>query len=282
MGNALPNKNSLLDAYQRLDKMHPHELLPLERRLPLELRCEERDKYRIIMTMILSGGTTDKRLTTCLGKLFKRYPDFESLRNLRKHEIKPLLGNKDNGGIGLGYGDPDRGGNGGRLWSFLECYFGVWRETITEANILNLYQKKGFKAGHFVKLLQAYCFGNNNVIPLDTPVLSALRDPLFPAYCNCSAAQMRQDIEDKLRGESDAPLIDFHELLRFIGQTGARDPKHYNNDDINVIIGWNAWRILCSQRRSEITEDWIFDHLVKDESIAQKLWHFFRESADSY
>lgn len=280
MGNSLPNKDSLLDAYRRLDKRHPHELLPLERRLPPELRYEERDRYRIIMTMILSGSTTDKRLTICLGQLFKRYPDFESMRNLRKHEIKPLLGNKDDGGIGLGYGDPDRGGNGGRLWSFLECYFGIWRETLTEANILILYQKKGFKAGHFVRLLQAYCFGNDNVIPLDTPALSALRAPLFPAYGNFSADQIRQDIEDKLRGESGVPLIDFHELLRFIGQTGGRGPKHFNNEDINAIIGWNAWRLLCSQKRAEVTENWIYKHLIRDESIAKRLWHFYREIAD--
>ncbi len=148
MENSLPNKNSLLDAYRRLDKRHPHELLPLERRLPPELRCEERDKYRVVMTMILSGGTTDKRLTTCLGKLFKRYPDFESMRNLQKHEIKPLLGSKDEGGIGLGWGDPDRSGNGGRLWSFLECYFSVWGGTIAESSILGLNQKTGFQRGH--------------------------------------------------------------------------------------------------------------------------------------
>jgi len=91
------------------------------------------------MTMILAAGTADKRLSTCLGKLFKGYPNFESMRNLEKQEIKPLLGD-----IGLGLRDPDRGGNGGRLWSFLECYFGVWRETITEANILTLSEKKGF------------------------------------------------------------------------------------------------------------------------------------------
>ncbi len=277
MGNSFPDKNSLLDAYHRLDSRHPHNLLPLETRLPDELRCELRDRYRIIMTMILAQARGDKPLTECLKLLFNTRPDFESMRNLQKHQIKPLLGNKDDGGIGLGFGDPDRGGNGGRLWSFRECYFGVWRERITEANILTLYQERGFKAGHFVRLLQAYCFGNNNVIPLDRPALGALRDPLFPEYLNISDNQIREDIESKLRGEPGVSLIDFHEMLRFIGQTGGRDPEHFNSDDRNVIIGWNAWRLLCSQKHGKITEKWIREHLVKDGGIAKDLWLFYRK-----
>lgn len=133
-----------------------------------------------------------------------------------------------------------------------------------------------------MKLLQAYCFGNNNVIPLDTPALSALRDPLFPVYCNFSANEIPRDIEDKLRGEPGVSLIDFHEMLRFIGQTGGRDPKHFNSDDINVVIGWNAWRLLCSQKRAEITEDWIYKHLIRNEKIAKKLWDFFLEITEPW
>jgi hypothetical protein len=246
--------------------MHPHELLPLESRLPRELHWEERDRYRIIMTMILSGGASDRRLSTCLGKVFKRYPNFESMRNLQKHEIKLLLRE-----CGFTYVDPDRGGNGGRLWSFLECYHGARIEAITEADILGtLHQKNGFIAGHFVALVQAYCFGNNNVIPLDRPALSALRDPLFPAYCNFSDSQIRQDIEDKLRGEAGVSLIDFHEMLRFIEQYTGKSRRKQDN----IVIGWNAWRLLCSNRCNEITADWtwIYNNLVKDERLAKELW----------
>jgi hypothetical protein len=282
MSQGCPNSQDLLEVYHWLDSRHPHNLLPLESRLPDELECKSRDQYRIIMTMILAQANKDKHLTECLKLLFKRHPDFKSMKNLQKHEIKRLLGKKNEGGIGLGYRNPDRGGNGGRLWSFLECYFGVWRETITEANILTLYQKNGFKAGHFVKLLQAYYFDNNNVIPLDTPALNVLRDPLFPGYSNISDNQIRKDIEGKLRGEPGVSLIDFHEMLRFIGQTGGRDPKHFNSDDINVVIGWNAWRLLCSLEREEITKDWkwIYNHLVKNEGLAKDLWLFYRNVLD--
>ena len=274
-----PSKKDLLEAYNQLHSNHPHYLLPLETKLPDELKCESRDRYRIIITMILAQANRDKPLTECLKLLFKRHPDFGSMRNLQKHEIKRLLCKKNDGGIGLGYGDPDRGGNGGRLWSFLECYFGIWRGIITEANILTLYQKKGFKPGHFVKLLQAYRFGNNNVIPLDRPALSVLRDPLFPIYGSFSDDRIRKDIEGKLRGEPGVSLIDFHELLRFTGQTGGRNAKHFNSDDINVITGWNAWRLLCSSKREWITRDckWIYNHLVKDEGIAKELWCFFQK-----
>lgn len=266
MGNSFPNKNSLVDAYRQLYKMHPHELLPLETELPPELRCEERDKYRIIMTMILAGGIGDKRLATCLGRLFKRYPDFESMRHL-----PPLLG-----GIGLAFGDPDRGGNGGRLRSFLECYFGVWGGRITEDDILTLYQKKGFGGGKFVRALQAYCCGNRDVLPLDMPALSALRDPLFPEYCNSSDDEIRKDIEGKLRGETGVSLIDFHELLRFVEQYSRAKSDKTKKD---IIIGWNAWRLLCSNEREQITKDWgwIYEHLVRDEGIAKELWLFYRK-----
>ncbi len=276
MVNPFPSKNSLLDAYRQLYKMHPHKLLPLETELPLELRCEERDKYRIIMTMILAGGIGDKRLATCLGQLFREYPSFESLRNLDRQGVRRLLGAKQDGGIGLGYSDPEAGGNGARLCSFLECYFGPWRETITEANILTLYQKKGFRGGKFVRTLQAYCCGNRDVLPLDTPALSALRDPLFPEYDNSSDEEIRKDIEGKLHGETGVSLIDFHELLRFVEQYSRAKSDKTKKD---IFIGWNAWRLLCSNEREQITRgwEWIYQHLVKDETIAKVLWQFLRK-----
>ncbi len=275
MGNSFPNKNSLLDAYRQLYKMHPHELLPLETELPPELRCEEREKYRIIVTMILSGSTSDKKLTTCLGKLFKSYPQFGSFRNLSEQAVERLLGKKPLG-IGLGLQSHDTGGNGARLCSFLECYFGPWGQTITEANILTLYQKKGFGGGKFVRALQAYCCGNRDVLPLDKPALSALRDPLFPGYISFSDYDIRKDIEGKLRGETGVSLIDFHELLRFVEQYSRAKSDNAKKD---IIIGWNAWRLLCSNEREQITKDWewIYKHLVRDEGIAKELWQFFRK-----
>jgi hypothetical protein len=147
------------------------------------------------MTMILAGGIGDKRLTTCLGQLFKEHPSFESLRNLDVQGIRQLLGAKKDGGIGLGFVNPDAGGNGARLWNFKECYFGPWKEKITEDNILILYHKNGFGGGKFVRTLQAYCCGNKDVLPLDKPALRALRDPLFPEYLDNSDDEIRRDIE---------------------------------------------------------------------------------------
>lgn len=108
--------------------------------------------------------------------------------------------------------------------------------------------------------------------------MSALRDQLFPGYCNISDNQVREDIEIKLKAE--VPLLDFHELLRFIGQTGGRDPEHFTKEDHNVVIGWNAWRLLCSTKRQQFTREWVRQYLVKDESMAQQLWDFFREISD--
>jgi len=266
-----PSRQELLKIYDQLDKeMHRHYLLPLETRLPCELRYESRDEYRITMTMILSQGTKDKPLAKSLSKLFKRITNFDALRGLKKRDIEQLLH-----ASGIGLWNADRGGNGGRLWSFVECYFGPRNEKITEANVLKLYQKRGFGGGKFVRLLQAYRFGNRNVIPLDTPALSALRDPLFPSYCNYSDAEIRQDIESKLRSEPRVSLIDFHEMLRFLEQYYGKDKKE--QDD--VIIGWNAWRLLCSNRREQITRDhtWIQSNLVKDPSLATEVWRFYRE-----
>ena len=271
MNQGGPSKEQLLEVYDWLDKkMHPHHLLPLETRLPEELKRESRDKYRIIMTMILSGLTLDKALTKSLSKLFKCYTDFQALRGLGRYEIKQLLSES-----GVGLNDPDHGGNGGRLWSLLECYFGTWGETVTERNIQDLYQKKGFKGGKFARLLQAYCFGNNHVVPLDTPALNALRDPLFPGYCVYSGEEIRKDIEDKLRDEPKVSLIDFHEMLRFLEQYTGKSSKEQDN----IIIGWNAWRLLCSSKRERITRDWtwIYDHLVQEKGIAEELWRFYHK-----
>lgn len=174
-----PHKDDILRAYHELYRTHPHNLLPLETELPIELRSEFRDKYRVAMTMILSGGMGDKGLAKCLGKLFKRHPNRESFRNFPKHQVKLLLGKGEDGGIGLGFTEPESGGNGARLWTFLQCYFGPWKETITLEGIRDLYRSTGFGPA-FVKKLEAHCLGSKYVLPLDRRALEALRStPLY-------------------------------------------------------------------------------------------------------
>lgn len=262
-----PTKEELLKVYNGLDReVHEHDLLPLETRLPDELKVHSRDQYRIIMTMILCQQTADKPLTESLAKLFKSYPSFEELRHLEKNQIKETLS-------GMGFGVHNlKSGNGARLWSLTQCYFKKWGETITKENIASLRSERGF-GPHFVRLLQAYYLGDNTVIPLDGPALEALYDPLFPDYLNFTDDEIREDIEHKLRGEDSVSLIDFHEMLRFARQyIDKRQPQE-------VIIGWNAWRLLCSQERDRITKDckWIRDHLVKDDNLAKDLWNFYKE-----
>ena len=99
---------------------------------------------------------------------------------------------------------------------------------------------------------------------------------------NGNIGRVRTDIEHKLSGEKIISLINFHELLCFKGQTNGREPEHFNNNDIKVGIGWNAWRLLCSQKRAEVIDDWIYEHLIRDESIAKKIRHFFRDVTDPW
>lgn len=271
-----PSKAALIREYHNLDSIHPHHLLRLETKLPSELRHESRDGYRIIMTMILSQRIDDKRLTEGLGTLFnnKMYPNFASLRYLQKSQISPLLG-----GIGFGFNDPDRGGNGGRLWSLLCCYFGDWNGTITGRNIQELRDRKhgrGFGPA-FVRKLEAYYLGNSQVLPLDTPAFRALQTMGLYKH-ETDVNEVRKDIEDKLRGEPGVSLIDFHEMLRFKEQTRGKSAQERHD----IIIGWNAWRLLCSKRREAITKDWkwIHENLVEHENIAQSIWKFYHKVAN--
>src|SRR5919106_2314364 len=52
----------LLQCYCRLYNEHPHALLPLETALPAELQYPTRDRYRTVLTMILSVRMADVRL----------------------------------------------------------------------------------------------------------------------------------------------------------------------------------------------------------------------------
>ena len=269
-----PGTEDLWAGYQKLYQMHPHHLLPLETALPAELQPESRDKYRIVMTMILAPGKGDKPLDRCLGKLFKRHPDFDSFRDPpTKDYIRKLLGNKETGGIGLGLSDPDRSGNGARLWNLLRLYFESWHEKITPYNIQALTGERGFKL-HIVRSLEAYCFGNRDAFPLDRPAFRALCNGGMYEY-ESDIDEVRKDVERKLREKKDVSLIDFHEMLRFIEQyTGKSKQKQKE-----IIVGWNAWRLLCSAERDQITMNWkwIYEHLVKDRDIAEELWGFYHE-----
>lgn len=274
-----PDRDALLDAYWQLHRMHPQHLVRLESAspgqlpLPEELRHESRDKYRIVMTMILSPLKRDIQLAPCLGRLFKMHPGFDSLRNLEKSEIRRLLGPIKDGGIGLG--DP-QGSNTARLWSVLRSYFGPWMETLTPENTQALLREEGFRA-KTVRLLDAYCWGNKDVFPLDQAAFNALvKLGLYGPADNKDV--VRADVEGKLAGEERVALIDFHEMLRFHEQYTDKSPSEQKN----VVVGWNAWRLLCSIEREGITEDWrwIYEHLVSDEDIAQELWHFYRKISD--
>lgn len=261
-----PSKQELLKAYHDGERFVESCGFCLESKLPDALCPKKRDRYRIVMTMILSGLVRDRPLTKSLARLFRGHPNFESLKGLGRHEIRQLLSE-----IGIGLSNPDRSGNGGRLWSLCECYFDAWGEKITEDNIEDLYQKRGFGDGKFVRALQAYCFGNRNVAPLDTPALRAIRDPVLPSYSKFSDDEIRRDIETKLRDEPAVSLVDFHEMLRFAEQCSGKSQKQVDD----VMVGWNGWRLLCSSRRDTISEDWLRDYLTKDREMAKKIWGFY-------
>ncbi len=171
--------------------------------------------------------------------------------------------------------------------TFLNRYFAYWNKTITKRHINDLERPKPTGFGpKFVRTLLAYCPlggdgpADNNVLPLDKPAFKALNDCLCRIkgsyrYAGLDAA--RDDIEHKLGDDENISLIDFHELLRFRGQT---DRKRYGEGAINkVILSWNAWRLLCSKERGEITKDqkWIHKNLVNNDEIAEKLWGFVKK-----
>lgn len=249
---------------------HPHELLPLESALPVELQYASRDHYRIILTMTLSASTSDFRLTRALQKLFNHYQDFLSLKNLQKDELKDALATN-----GIGWNDPNRSGNGGRLWSLLTLYFGPRSQEITEPKILALKPliARGF-GSKMRKVLQAYCFGNKNVFPMDRAAFNALKD--FGFYEGWSKDKARDDVERKLPRFKSGTLIDFHEMLRFRKQVGQVQKGSPNTKQREVIMGWNGWRLLCSSHRGISKPEWIYRHLVQDKQMARELFNFVR------
>lgn len=272
--SSLPDKDALLNAYWRLYHTHPKYVLRLETELPYQLRRESRDEYRIIVTMILSEETADYDLSIALGKFFSDHPDMDSLKRLGSwDEARSLLKR-----YGFRTGGYRAKRNVDRFFCLKEHYFNRWNATFPPSAIDTLQISGNGYGPKFTRALRAYWKGERTVLPLDGKALMALHAAgLYEG--DRTGGKARGDIESKLKTE--IPLIDFHELLRFWGQTGGRDPGHFDSNDIRVIIGWNAWRLLCSNEREQITQDWEWIHscLVNDEGIAKELWYFFRKIA---
>lgn len=219
--------------------------------------------------MILSVRMADIRLTRGLGRLFSRYPDFHSFKRLSKQQIKRIL--RD---AGIVLNNPDRNGNGARLWGFIRLYFGPWQEKITQQNIQMLHSLRIRGYGDkVIRLLQGYCFGNN-VLPLDTPAFNCLRE--YGLYRDSNIYNARVDIEKKLGELRGVSLVDFHELLRFRGQAGKTDSKILTDKQRKIIIGWNAWRLLSSVHREKLTRQWIRRNLVKSAELSTELLDYVR------
>jgi hypothetical protein len=285
-----PDRDTLVTLYHELKDEHPGDLLPLETELPSELQRHSRDQFRTVLTMILSERSNDHNLSKALGRLFQRYPDFGALQFLSRQQIvERILSGESKGGCGFGgYNKPNGGGSDDRMTTFLSRYFEDWKMIITEQHICDLEKPKptGFDS-KFIRTLLAYCplDGNGsagrNVLPLDNPAFTALNDCLRErGYQYRNEEDAREDIENKLGDEKGISLIDFHELLRFRGQTGGRDAEHLNSSDSKVIIGWNTWRLLCSNKRGNLTEAWISNHLITgSRDLAKELWRFYNKVA---
>jgi endonuclease III len=269
--NRKPAKRQLVALYKKLHKHHPHDLLPLETTLPEKLSAKSRDVYRIILTMILSRGTNDKTLSKNLDQLFRKYKNFKNLERVYrnkngKRELQKIL--KD---CEFGFNNPDKGGGGGRLWSLLECRFGRTGDKIDKHNIQRLENKHGY-GPKFIRCLQAYWGGNKNVLPLDGAAFKALKCLGFYENCDVTTHNIdkaRKDIEGELSNNHEISLIDFHEMLRYRGQL-------QNTSKEKIIIGWNTWRILCSNHRAEINKPRSrLLHFIKDEKMREKLREFY-------
>ncbi len=263
-----PTPSALLHCYHKILSEHPHGLLPLETSLPPELRPPARDPYRTALTMILSVRTSDLRLSLSLAKLFSRYPSFSSLQALSRPQLHRALKQ-----AGFLLSSPYGSGNGGRLWSLLQLYFGPWEEELTEERVEELcsLRVRGF-GPKVLRLLQAYCFGNPKVLPLDTPAFQALQDLGF--YPNTPIHQAREDLEEKLGGMPGLALIDLHELLRFRGQAGRVHPQSLSERQKKILVGWNAWRLLTSAQRKRLSLLWVRQHLLRDPHLSAQLWQW--------
>jgi len=259
------SKKDLVEAYHQLDENHPHHLLPLETKLPSQLGWRSRDEYRIVMPMILSQRIDDYSLSITLGRFLSAYPTMESLRGLTSwSDAKYLL---------RGYGfkvDGPAVYNVDRFWSLVDLCL-VGRSSRIGSDYLDTLEGKRGYGPKFTRTLRAYHLGDPSVLPLDGRGFQTLTKLGLYAHDD-SINWVRTDIEHKLSGEMSIELIDFHELLRFRGQTDGKEAGSRQLEEITV--GWNAWRVLCSLERAKMTEDCIYKELIKDKSIAQKLGQF--------
>lgn len=263
-----PSKEQLSEAYHQLYKKHPHHLLRLETELPVELRPESRDTYRTIMTMILSQRTDDYSLSMSLGKLFSAYPAMDSWINLgSRKEVETILNNCCFPVDGPAEYNVDR------LWCLVRLFFDKWNKKIKLENIEALQSERGY-APDIMRQLYAYWLGKQKFLPLDGKACAVLKENgLYDQDTNIN--EIRADLEEKLGKETSISLIDFHEMLRFQGQTDGKSIQSIKMR--KTIIGWNAWRLLCSSHRAGITGTWIYEHLVKDKNMAEELWNFYRQ-----
>lgn len=262
-------RGRLLHAYRGLCQIHPHNLLCLETELPTELQYATREPHRVIITMGLSQRTSDYNLSVALARLFQAHPDmsgFKKLSNLG--ETKTFL---------KGYGfqvDGPAAYNVDRFFGFIELYFSKWGGIITPGNVATLSTRRGYGPKN-MRVLDAYLWGYQHAFPLDGPA--------FRALCNCglceyvdSIDKVREDIESKLCDEKNTSLVDFHEMLRFVEQASGKN----STERKKVIIGWHAWRLLCSRNRGNLTGDWRWIHanlITGSEQLAKELYHFFRK-----
>jgi hypothetical protein len=265
--NALIPARGLIELYHYLKEKHPHELLPLETKLPRELRFDQRDIYRIIITMILSGRMADFQLTESLKRFFGRFKSFDDLRGITENDVMRELKL-----CGFAYYSTHRGGNGARLWTLLNLYFGLWGQTISEQQLRNI-SGAGF-GPKFRHVLHAYVIGDTQAFPLDSPAFETLKG--FGFYLHCTLDEARNDVLEKLRDFPSPPLIDFHELLRFRSQFGELSHKsELKRRQSEIILGWNGWRILSVRQRAQISAQWVKQNLIKDEGLATDFARWF-------
>ncbi len=253
------------ELYEQLFNDHPHDLLALETRLPSSLRYNQRDKYRTVITMILSQETSDWKLFRSLKGFFGKYPNVNDLQNITRQELKTVL-------AACGFTTKGYAGeyNVDRMWHFIET-LGNQLNTSNLTAFVKKLPLQGYGHGYgekMVRVLIAYVLGQQNLLPLDTPGFEVLKQQGFDSSIN----HCRERIERELSTDSDTILIDFHELLRFKGQTELKGIKRGSRKYDEIIKGWNAWRMLCARDDSKFNEDWIRRNLVKDNKLAKELW----------
>ena len=235
---ATPGKADLILFYCQLRQSHPHHLLPLETELPVELRPESRDAYRIIMTMILYQMTDDYRRSVFLSKLFSVYPDMSSWVSLdSRNEAEAVLKK-----LGFQVDGPGEY-SVNRLWCLVKLYFDKWNQTIKPENIETLRVERAYGSSTMRKLY-TYWLGRQNLLPLDGKANAMLKEHgLYDLYMDIN--EVRADIEAKLGNEMTISLINFNEMLSFKQQARVRARIRQTK---KIIIGWKCLEATLFQQ----------------------------------